>query len=355
MIEIKHFPMKQEGKVTTKTEAIMQLNKWKESLQLPDSSIKDITFTSNALEVIYVEKEKEECRYSNQIYSTGRGADKEDRLTFSVEALGAEIEKGENPLEMHAPYSRYVLTLIQKNGNKGTITPNGNIPLTEIEDIYMNTMVADTIRAQYKIGVYQNNQMESTTKSIAYTTRFQIGNFKGKTPAQVILESPNNIPSLKNTAEWLKERIDNHASNKKQYEAVVEAISLYERNALIQNQVEISTLIPVYEAKIKAIDRKREDKKRFVYSISIMCNIAHDAPYEIVISNCFAPVHVKDNGAIQVIMEGATNKIESSIKLTALEWHTCIRKMRRYADMFEDSIVGSIFRRSSNASFRHKN
>lgn len=362
MICIKQIKMRDEhGQVTmTKIDAINKLNEWKESIRLQDSAIKSVTFLNNALEIIYVDQPKEESKYPDQIYSTGRGMVKNNGLIFSVEAFGAEIKKDGNPLELHAPYSRYVLTLldrtpkVKKEYKKAIIKPKANIPMEEIEDIYINTLVAKIIREQYKIGAYKKGS-EATSKSLAYATRLQIGNYKGKTPAQILIENPADAAQLQKTADWLLERINTHQNNKTQYDAIIEAIKLCEEGKLSEESVEIGSQITIYEAEMKSIEKDREDNFRFVYSILIQCDISHEAPYQVTIKNCFAPVIEKEDKTLEVVMEKAIEKEESSIHMTDKEWHTCLRKMYRTADMFEDLTKESIFRRAQNASYFKSN
>lgn len=363
MIKIKQIIMKNENRVLlNKVEAIKELNKWKDSISLSDENIKSIMFTTNALEIIYMDTPEEEILYPNQCESVGRGKVAGKGQILSIEAQLAEAKNGTSPLEMHANYSRFVCTLIDRspdvkqNYNKDVIYPMANIPADEVEIIRSKTNSMVMMKILYESGTtIFAKEIDSQCNGPAYTQKLMVGNFRGKTPAQILAENPSAVNDLEKTAEWLKDRISSHAGNKAQYEAIIDGVKLIKNGLLNVESTGTKTFFTIHQSDFKPLmSHTRKDGKTLVYAISINCDISKYIPYSVSIENYYAPVKKAADSTLNVVTQQAIDRVKSTMNLTEKEWLNMVRRMERSLNMFEDIQANNAFRRAQNASYRNR-
>lgn len=265
----------------------------------------------------------QEVRYPKQIYAIKRS---KKTLAVDAELYLPNTSDGENPLEMHCNYSRFVITLIDKEG-PNTISPWANVPAYDIDYIKRKTDIAlESLTLDEPVEISSDN----TNLSSAYTQKILIGYFKGRTPAAILLEDRGQAEELLKTRDYLLKNADRYVANKNQANAITEAIELMEKGLLRKQEENLGKFIKIYETEFKPLRQTDHEGFRPAYKISITCNTAMKYPFNIEITNCKVPV--RDN---VVILSQAKDVKKSNILVTDKEWYTFISRMQRTLDNFE--------------------
>ena len=153
----------------------------------------------------------------------------------------------------------------------------------------------------------------------------RFGKFKGKSPAQVLQENPDNLVQLKNSENWLADRIGQYKNNQKQYEAIKNAIELFEEGKLIGSPVLNGDIFSIYDSGFKSQVRQRgEDGRCPVYQIKIKCNTAKNYPISIEIQNFYTFC----NGIIPDLKKMINHK-EDTFNMDLKTWKKSVEAMRR--------------------------
>lgn len=253
-------------------------------------------------------------------------ADTKTTLTVECFIEPARVDQGQSPMEFFTESSCFKLTLIEVDGaNKKS--PYANITLDVLDEIKENTSYAHLSicaeRTKPKSITQQNN-------NIAFTQKINIGKkYKGKTPGQILLDNPAEKDGLLQTADWLKERIQNHQDNEAQYNAIMEAIQMLNAGKLKDtHQAGLASTPPIaiYSPGFRTQKKKhkKETDKNLIHNISIWCYPADEYPYEITITNFYAEC----DGIIPK-METKSYESEVKIRLLSREWNHMIGKMNR--------------------------
>ena len=164
--------------------------------------------------------EQEKKLYPKEIVAV-----KDNKSTFCITAefVRSKKEDGES-LTIFAPFSRYVMTLI--NEEKQFVT--ANFPLKELAEMKQKSDYANMEHLKY---LYDNNiKNENANKPKAYTVKITAGYLKGKTPAEALLEdSKKNAEILNNQYAFLQKNLAKYPKNKEQMDAIVEAAKLLKK------------------------------------------------------------------------------------------------------------------------------
>jgi hypothetical protein len=158
---------------------------------------------------------------------------KREQIVLGIDNyLSAPSEKDTvPPLEMHSPFSRFVVTIVDKSGAK-IITPKANIPAGDVPGIVQLAKAAMTERVRCN-NAGTEAEVSSDTSS-AYTQVLPFGRFKNKTPATVLLDNPADKTELLKTRDFLQEKAGQFPQNQKQIDAINEAVALCEAGLLKQ-------------------------------------------------------------------------------------------------------------------------
>ena len=137
--------------------------------------------------------------------------------TFAVSGTmtAPTMTDGDEPLRLHHnTFSRFNFCLINKEKKATT----SSLHVNELTGIYLKSKFAynKQLERQYmgmSIEKAEETKEDETKKvSSAYTVQISSGNLKGKTPAQVLLENPENMQEqakkLINQFEFLKKNTD---------------------------------------------------------------------------------------------------------------------------------------------------
>lgn len=241
------------------------------------------------------------------------------KKTFSVEAHFSNEVK-ESPLKIFDEFSRFVFCVI---ADGKAVTCN-----IHIED-YAGIKAA----TEYAYNKHMDNKnivVDSTNeKSIAFTTRFVTGTYKGKSPVDILLENGDAGKKILNDQYiWLKENLSKYPNNNKLMEAIVEASKIDLSN--ISNSSMSDTPIVVFDLGCRPLVRKqREDGKCFCYEAKVIWDSSKNYPVSVLIKNYYAPVEKKENGLLNVKLSGKdkTTEISNEFNMSAEEWLNVIDTM----------------------------
>ena len=256
------------------------------------------------------------------------------------------------PLEMHEGYSVFKGTLIVKDG-KGTNVVKFNIPAKAVPYIHKRTSMAiDMNMKNTELVVPVKKMMRSITSASAdekpeektgpaYTVTIKTGTLKGKTPAQLLLESPANREALRKQQSFLEANVAKYPANQQQIDAIKEALALYDAGALkevsdadAEGVTDSFGVIKIYECAPKNIKPLDEEGRWTIYQVTVSYNPIMSLPFEISVMNCFAPVDKSKGNEIE--MSKAVDKQTQNMRLSEEEWYTMIDSMKATKIMFEN-------------------
>lgn len=295
------------------------------------------------------EKKKEEKVFEDKVLSRGI---KYPFQVFSIKrkdkVLGAdaklfipsEAEKT-NPLETSG-FSRFELTIVNK-ATSGTQTATANIPVLDIPYIKETTRIA---LEQLLLNKPTNTSATATPTSVAYTQKLFDKNFKGQTPAEVLLKDPSQETQLVNVKNWLEQNVDKYPANKAQIVAISEAINLLHSGKLTADTPNVVTNanIQIYKSEYKFKSKKNEKGYNLIYGIDVVCDPTRNYPFIINIMNCYAPVETGANGQKSVKMNVAEQTVKLQVMVSKEEWFAMISKLDDTRRYFEATHFDEVFR-----------
>jgi hypothetical protein len=281
-----------------------------------------------------------EIKYPWQIASVKR-----NKKVLGVDAQLAIPDEASDvsPLEMHAGYSRFVLTLVDTEHN---ISPTANIPAGEVA--YIKKM---TDLAMLKSMVSpKSSKEESEELNTAYTQKLFDKKFKGMTPAEVLIKNPADKTLLVQTRDWLEANVSRYPNNKLQIEAIDNALLLLDMDELKKTDIKsIDSVTTIYKSGNKFKSKTNANGLNLIYSITITYNPAMNYPYAVEITNCYAPVETLGNGQKNIKMQQAVDKVESSLLMNDIEWFSVIDRMELTLENFESMNFSSCYQRALKA------
>lgn len=249
-----------------------------------------------------------------------------------------------SPLELHSGYSRFELTIVDKENNT---TPTANIPAEDIPYIYQTSKIA---LEHLLIGNASETGGGQVVRSPAYTQKLMSNQFKGLTPAEVLIKDKNAETGLLNAKIWLESNLSKYPGNKGQIDAINDAINLLHNGKLSSDNVNTSVSnIEVYKTDYKFKSKQNEKGYNLIYGIEVICDPSKKYPFQISIMNCYAPVETSPNGQKNIKMNSAENTVKSSMLVTKEEWFKLISKLNRTVSYFEQMNFAELFNESKIA------
>lgn len=279
----------------------------------------------------------QDIKYPKQVASLLQSKNGEKKtLGINSELTSPKVENEKEksmPLEMYASgLSRFVFTLIKKT-DKNKEYVMANVPADEGYYIYEKTLLS----MQEILASKRTVISEKDTLSPAYTERFSMGNFKGKTPAEVLLESAGNKEGLIKQGEFLNKNADKFPANKKMIAAIKDALNLLKNEKLENKSAPApSNVITLYNEPMKPLLSNKNEKGNYlVYGIKILCDTSRNLPFSIEIMNCYAPVVKTDEGTLNPKMKEAEDIKKISMNISEKDWFKTINRVKKTLDNFE--------------------
>ena len=281
---------------------------------------------------------EKDVRYPRQIYSAKR-----DTVILGVDNYLSRPDKSDSvpPLEMHSPFSRFVVTIIDKSGAE-TKTPKANIPAGDVPGIVQISKLVMLEKMRYESS---GTDEAASTLSAAYTQQILVGGFRGRTPADILLENPGDKDKLLNTRKFLADKADKYASNKKQVEAIDDAIAQLEAGTLKkQAGAKRSGVVHIYDVDHKYMRDTNELGHRLFYSMSIVCLFGNNYPWEVTIENVFAPGLPGPKGGLVPNMEEKSSVTKCTFRMSDMEWAQLVNRLDADIRYFEGSCYVALYR-----------
>lgn len=238
--------------------------------------------------------------------------------TFAIQngLTKAEGVERNEPLNIHHnKFSRFPVVIIDKDKRPA----NANISIKAMISIIKKSEFLFNKEMELSC-----TPKESTFTSPAYTVRFTSGEMKGKTPAEVILENPENKAKLNSQFSFLKKNLSKYPKNKEQLDAILDASKLLKEGKLAtQKRCTVPSFL-IYESGLRPLIRRQKQGKNgmvsFVYQISLEWNFEAGSPVHLAIENFWAPVIQTEKGLLNVKAEKKENVIRSSMNFSLDEW-----------------------------------
>lgn len=332
-----------------------------------------------------------DIKYPKDLYTAFT---KMSTLSVAAELFPAEGKDGDSPYTIYKePFSRFVFTIIKKEGQSKQFV-NANISVNEIPDILAKAQSAqnaetflklpfvnqlfnaikgvnklvknvgegvDSIVNYLSTGIkpqqnLQNNNTNNTNVpagNLANSVTIYNGTFKGKTPAQVLKEDPNNASALQKQHAWLEKNLAQYPGNKQQMDAINEALAMLNANQLgddnIDEVVNFGDVV-LYKPSPRALIRKKDQNGYCpVYEIAILYHLGDDYPVEIQVSNYKAPVNQRNNGLINPDRSKAIERQNNMFRLSSSQFNDMIYKMSAHMRRFESLYASYQFKQANDA------
>lgn len=251
-----------------------------------------------------------------------------------------DAEKGDFPLMVYDMnnYSRYEFVLINEDKKCAV----ANIPLTQVWRLQRMT--------DHYYGAHLDATLTKTESNLsaAYTVQLTSGNMKGKTPAQILMETADGEEAkklLRAQYSFLQKNLSSYPRNQKQMDAILDAVRLFEAGQLSKSKTDSSgSTIVLYDAAMRTLRSKRVpqhllDKNpnfKFVYDMKIEWALGAENAVTVTIINYFAPVLTLEDGRLNVLRKEADRDtgVKIVMNISADEWadilHLIDIDMRRF-------------------------
>lgn len=242
----------------------------------------------------------------------------------------ATFENGGFPLEIYdSTFSRLSGVLI----NADKVAATFNIRKESLPLIIKKSEFAFNKEMENSISQSSEEQL-----SPAYTVRISSGKLKGKTPAELLIESPENKNVLNEHYVFLKKNLNKYPRNRVQMEAIEEAAKLLSENKLNKSLVSKEVIIPIYNPGFRPlVNKTRQDGKSFVYDIKINWHVGSKNPVTIEVTNFYAPVIKTSDGLLNVkaTEKDATSEIKNTMSMSLEMWEDVIYNIKMQMRAFE--------------------
>lgn len=274
--------------------------------------------------------------------------------TLCVEAFltRASAAEGESPYSNYGKFSRFKLTHIDsgKTFISANIDPSEDVPDMAARTQFANQRIYECEMKRNSVAVSESGERLSGS---AYTVRFTSGRLKGKTPAEVLSEDPENGgKALQSQYAFLAENLNKYPRNQAQMDAIKDASRLSMSGELKRVEGGASGSSILILAKEPHPNKHKEVKygnKYPVSEIGVTCFPENKYPYVIEIENYYAPVTEDDAGRLNAIKSEAQDVDKKSFYMTTKDWNSLMQSLLTHMRQFEDVVARQQFVEAHNA------
>ena len=136
-----------------------------------------------------------------------------------------DMNANENPLMTYGKFSRYRFHIISEDRKAAF----ANIPIANIDAIIRKSK-------QISDREFMSEKSSETDTKPAYTVKFNAGNDKGKTPAEILFaEGENGVVKLRGQYKFLNQNVQKYPKNRVLMDAIVEAVRLFQNGELSED------------------------------------------------------------------------------------------------------------------------
>ncbi len=284
-------------------------------------------------------------------------------LVDNMSQIEEENEKDKAlPFDFFSSYSRLEMQLIKsdaKNIDPETKKPKVDIVVCnldpcEVQNLYCKTQSALNAKMFKDFGLFGGASIQNSSEnSPCYTVRFNMGNLKGKTPAQV-----GNKEELLTQREFLQKNVSKYPDNQKLIDAIDDYIEKEKTGSLnnaSSSTTSFSGLKPVTFIDEQEKTRLRTTKVRLdehnnpvldkegkkiegslITGVKIVCDFTRNVPINVCITNYYAPVVTNKDGSQNIVKSLAFYKTDVDINLSFDKWMEYISKGNTFVDIFKN-------------------
>ena len=385
-----------------------------------------VTAKANGQKVGYIVKSVRQtedavypCKYPKEILDS-KTANK--TLSITAELFEASInnpvsdpKKVQKPYYIYSePFSRFVVTIMNKENNGNYNSLSANIPVNDIAAIFEDARATRMLDTFFSTGMMQKimlmlsgitNMVKGTQKALqvmftfmkrgsvpgsagvqgsnknaaavqakkeelkakASSVTMTMGAYKGKTPFGFIGEKLGDPAEMKKQADqlrgqpdFLRKNLDKYPANQKQIDAIEAALAYYDAgyfndadgSAVEETPSGFILEIPLLKAEPKPNRFKRDDKTGLcpVYELSIKYLVGYRSPIQFTLITYDAPVDTKQTGAINVQQSQAQNKKTAQFNLRWVEFANFMRRTEAHMRRFEMLCAKKQFAEAEKAS-----
>lgn len=284
--------------------------------------------------------------YVNQVISIKRPS-----TTLGIDVYPSS-PKDEAPLELHDGFSRFVVTIVDKEHN---IQPTANIPMRDVAGIVYRSKFA--FNKLYSEAENVEEEEQKIPQSAAYTEKIKLRPFVGMTPAEVLIKDAANRGELERLRdEVLAKNADKYAANRKQMAAINDAISLLEGGNLNGEEIKVKKTVPfpIYTVDYKFKSKTNDKGYNLVYNIDITCDVSRKYPFIITVKNFYAPVETNKDGTKNIVTGKAEDNKTAVFRLTDSEYASLIDTIKNTKYHYEELVFKKQFELFQANSYKHE-
>lgn len=285
-----------------------------------------------------VANEGKSNKYPMQCWSTLH-----TKQTMSLECQLSPPREDEDDayLGLHSGYSRFVLTIIDKEMNDAKVVKSNIRALGELPYLLEQYQTAKLQKL-----IYDRSSDKKEELSPAYRVTIKTGAYKGKTPAEILLSDPTKSNELLRSRDWLKSNLDKYPANKEVIDAIEDAVNLLSVDQLLP--VSSTSDYTLFDEKFKAMSGG--PGKKIKASIKITCNFDRKNCWCFTIEN-----NVYYDSDYNKFLQGNTDvkPIESkrcSMHLNDKEMASFIKSIKTTERLYETMIFPVMWEKSNEVS-----
>lgn len=295
-----------------------------------------------------------------------------------LDKLSPVEERNDVPfITTFAPYSVYLATILE-----GKESVECNITLEDFFDIKAKTATVNDLVYRAQLGlvnVPKEEPVQETGKddkgeiSAAFVTALSMGEFKGRTPGEIILSAtdrPAAVEALKKHADFCSRNLTRYPSNQKYIDAVNAAIDLYDLELLEEEQKLAKTqngsrqeptaafeyvihepVDKYFQKKVQKFDGEDYTK---CYKYRVSARPGNNYPYHIEIINYYAPIGHTQSGLTPIQTAKKRGEIRKSFDFTMSQWTMLVEDLTLNTESCHRLFYPEARRLDESYSFRNQ-
>ena len=250
-------------------------------------------------------------------------------------------EKDLPPMQIHeGGLSRFIFTITDHSGDKPQ-SVSVNVGASAIPHLIEQTRLTKMRQ------IVSSVNKDAAELSPAHTEQLQFGVFKGKTPAQALLDGGDQKKLLEMKA-MLEKNLSAYPNNKKVIDAIDDAITLKNNGALKPAAGASHSSIDVFGEDYKYSRNETSDGYRTISGISIKYIPGRLYPWRVEVTNYEAPMMKSADGQLRPEVSKARNKRCFGINISDKDWDYVIDCVGGTKRLFESMVFPSLYARAQD-------
>ena len=219
----------------------------------------------------------------------------------------------------------------------------GNSITRDIASLNMEEEDAEQLKLAH--GNACPNEEEEEPLPIAYTTIIMIGSCANRTPADVLLENPENKTELLKARKWLVENMAKYKKNKEQVAAIDNALELLQVGELKPRNGGSGSMV-IYEREMKTSRAVDANGYYTGSDIVITCYFGKKYPWRVQITNYKTKKKLDASGKTIVDAQTIKDKKSAAINLSDDDFIFCVTRMREIVELYQAQEFHALYKRA---------